>query len=82
MITPYLVYGDIIYNAAALKQLDKLQKIQNRCLRICKARQYATPVAELHNNYKVGYLKATRQAHLKDFMFIQQRNLYLVDNRE
>ena len=81
MIIPYLDYGDIIYDAAPLKQLEKLQKIQNRCLRTCKAGQSTPSTAELHARYKVGYLKSRRQAHLKNFMFKQQSNSNLIDNR-
>ena len=81
MIIPYLDYGDIIYDAAPLKQLEKLQKIQNRCLRTCKASQSTPSTVELHARYKVGYLKTRRQAHLKNFMFKQQSNSNLIDNR-
>ena len=35
MILPYIEYGDVIIDAANDKQLNKLQKIQNHCLRIC-----------------------------------------------
>ena len=68
MTISYADYGDTIYDAAPIKQLEKLQKIQNRCLRICNSRQPATPVGELHAKYKVGTLTARRRSHLKNFM--------------
>ena len=36
MILPYCDYGDVIYNSASQEGLDKLQRLQNRCLKICK----------------------------------------------
>ena len=36
MILPYFDYGDVIYNSASQEGLDKLQRLQNRCLKICK----------------------------------------------
>ena len=35
MILPIFEYGDIAYDQADLKSLDKLQTLQNRALRIC-----------------------------------------------
>ena len=36
MILPYFDYGDVIYDAANKCILDKLQRLQNRGLKICK----------------------------------------------
>ena len=36
MIVPYFDYVDVIYNAASSEGLDKLQRLQNRCLKTCK----------------------------------------------
>ena len=36
MILPYLDYGDIVYSATNINQLNKLQRLQNYCLRICR----------------------------------------------
>ena len=36
MILPYFDYGDVIYNQGNQDGLDKLQRLQNRCLKICK----------------------------------------------
>ena len=91
MIVPYFDYdddddygdddgdgdGDIIYHAAPLNKLEKIQKIQNRCLRTCTG-QIVTPTAELHDKHIVGKLKARRRAHLNNFMFKQQSNAGLV----
>ena len=35
MLLPYLDYGDIIFCNSNKKDLDKLQRLQNKCLRIC-----------------------------------------------
>ena len=36
MILPYFDYWDAIYNTAGQEGLDKVQRLQNRCLKICK----------------------------------------------
>ena len=82
MILPYMDYGDIIYDAASLKQLNKLQKIQNHCLRIGNKSQPTATVYDLHSRYKVGYLEYRRQAHLKNFMFKQRNNDNVIDRRD
>ena len=35
MILPYLDYGDILFSTANRQKLDKLQRLQNKCLKIC-----------------------------------------------
>ena len=35
IILPYIDYGDVIYNEANSDILDKLQRLQSKCLRIC-----------------------------------------------
>ena len=35
MVIPYLDYGDVLYHYSSSRLLDKLQKLQNRGLKIC-----------------------------------------------
>ena len=35
MLLPYFDYGDIVYDKARQIDLDKLQRAQNKCLKIC-----------------------------------------------
>ena len=81
MILPYIDYSDIIYEATNTANLRKLQRLQNQCLRICARSRDHIPTTELHCRYKVGVLESRRQAHLNNYMFKQQNNTDLVDQR-
>ena len=35
MILPHIDYGDLFYSASNQNLLDKIQRVQNRCLKIC-----------------------------------------------
>ena len=52
MMLPYFDYADIIFNSAHNKDIDKLQKLQNKCLRIClgKERRFSTDRAHKQAN--------------------------------
>ena len=47
MILPYLDYAYVIFDKAYSKDLDKLQRLQNRCLKICSGweRLFSTDLA-------------------------------------
>ena len=68
MILPYFDYGDIIYNSASQEGLDKLQRLQNRCLKICKRLDVRFETRELHMVTKVPKLEFRRKAHVNNFM--------------
>ena len=36
MILLYFDYGDVIYTKASAEGLEKLQRLQNKCLKICE----------------------------------------------
>ena len=38
MVMPYLDYADVVFDRAHSKDLDRLQRLQNRCLKICSGR--------------------------------------------
>ena len=82
MLLPYFDYGDIIYDKANCKDLDKLQKLQNKCLRIClgQERRFSTEVA--HGLTKVPFLKNRRSAHVLNFMYKRKANVRLMNVRE
>ena len=48
MILPVLEYGDILYDGTNKKLLDKLQTLQNRCLRTCILPHQHVPTIILH----------------------------------
>ena len=81
MILPYFDYGDVIYNAAWKDGLDKLQRLQNRCLKICKNVHKRFNTEELHTVTKMPMLTDRRKAHINNFMFKRLGKPELVDGR-
>ena len=69
MLLPYFDYADVIYNNANVTLLDKLQRLQNKCLRVClgQNRRFSTEVA--HRMAFVPWLKDRRIAHTLNFMY-------------
>ena len=65
----YYDYGDIFLINISLKTIDKLQKLQNRALRICLAVDGRRNVDELHNTCNINKLTHRRHAHLLNFSF-------------
>ena len=64
MILPYFDYGDVIYNSASQEGLNKLQKLQNRCLKICKGFNGRFGTEGLHAITKMPRLENRRVAHI------------------
>ena len=84
MIVPYFDYGDIFLPNINLKTIDKLQKLQNRALRICLALDGRSSVNELHNTCNVNKLGDRRHVHLLNFSFQRAKNVNFLKegNRE
>ena len=82
MILPYFDYGDVIYNSAGQEGLDKLQRLQNRCLKICKRLNVKFSTNDLHAITKMSLLKSRREAHINNFMFNRLSRHNLVDHRD
>ena len=81
MILPLIDYGDILYEGTNSKLLSKLQTLQNRCLRTCLYKNYHISVLNLHEQCTVTKLDYRRETHLKLYMFKQQNNMEIVNNR-
>ena len=82
MIIPYFDYGDVIYNSAGQEGLDKLQRLQNRCLKICKGFNKRFDTKDLHVITKIPMLASRRSAHINNFMYNRLRIQSLVDKRD
>ena len=83
MILPFFDYADVIYDRANTTKLDKLQRLQNKCLKIClgQDRRYSTNRA--HKEAKVPFLKERRTSHILNFMYKRKSDKpQLLDNRE
>ena len=78
MIAPLIDYGDIIYAGTTNKNLDKLQSLQNRGLRICtNVNQYFSS-EQLHSRCKIPNLVNRRLYNLRKYMYKQKENQELV----
>ena len=75
MIVPYFDYGDIFLSNINLKTIDKLQKLQNRALRICLALDGRSNVNELHNICNINKLSHRRHVHLLNFSFHRAQDM-------
>ena len=82
MMLPYFDYADVIIDGALNKDIDKLQKLQNKCLKICKGKERRFSNDAIHKLLKVPMLKDRREAHLLNFMYLRKNKVYLLNNRE
>ena len=82
MILPYFDYADVIFTKALNKDIGKLQKLQNKCLKICmgKVRRFSSEA--VHKLANVPFLKDRREAHVLNFMYTRKSKVHLPNNRE
>ena len=82
MILPYFDYCDVVYSTACAGDLEKLQRLQNKCLKMCLGVQKRESTAVVHQRSKCAYLGPRRKAHLCNFMYARQSRNGLLDERE
>ena len=73
MVLPYLDYGDIFIIGANKSKLAKMQRLQNRGLKMCLSAGYRTSTNEIHHRVKLPLLEDRRTTHLRNFMFRRSR---------
>ena len=83
MIVPYCDYWDIFLVNINLKSIDKMQKLQNRALRICLALEGRSNVNMFHNTCNINKLAHRRHTHLLNYAFTraQDHNFLKEGNR-
>ena len=69
MVLPYFDYGDMVYGNASQDGLDRLQRLQNKCLKICMGFNRRHGTANLHSVTRTPQLKDRRLAHMNNFMY-------------
>ena len=82
MILPYFDYCDIIYSQTAAECLDKLQRLQNRGIRICLRSDPRSNVVAIHRSIKIPYLADRRELHLIVHMSSKRNCTDLINNRD
>ena len=65
-----------------MEGLEKLQRLQNRCLKICKGFNMRHGTRDLHFITKIPMLEARRIAHINNFMQARTARIHLMDNRD
>ena len=78
-IVPYFDYGDIFLINISQKSIDKLQRLQNRALRICLAQDGRSNVNQLHNTCNINKLEYRRRAHLLNFVYKRAQSFEYVN---
>ena len=82
MVLPYFDYGDVVYGNASQDGLDRLQRLQNKCLKICMGFNKRHGTANLHSVTKTPQLKDRRLAHMNNFMYSRLGSREHVDSRD
>ena len=82
MILPYLDYADVIFHKANESGLSKLQRLQNRCLKICANLNRLFSTDQLHKNLSISFLADRRKAHVLNFMYSRVSRPELLNRRE
>ena len=78
-ILPYFDQGDILYLDANLKDTEKLQKLQNRALRICLNVNNKHHTANLHHNTNIPLLRERRAYHISIYAYSRTRTQGYLD---
>ena len=68
-IVPIIDYGDVLYNGVVVELLQKLQRLQNRCLKICEGAHRLTPTVDIHRATNMPLLKERIKYHIKLIAF-------------
>ena len=82
MVLPYFDYAYVIFDRALYKDIDKLQRLQNRCLKICMGKDRRFGMDAVHKLANVPFLKDRRRAHVMNFMYGRKSNVHLLNRRE
>ena len=82
MLLPYFDYADVIVCKANCKDINKLQTLQNKCLRICSGMDKYFNTKRVHKLANVPFLKDRREAHVCNFMYKRKNNKALLNRRE
>ena len=81
-IIPYFDYGDIFYRNVTNTLRVKLQRIQNRPLRVCLCSQPREPVQSIHIQAGVPFLHYRRVLHLRNIAFTRKGKSKYVDSKD
>ena len=81
MILPYFDYGDIVYMFINKCELNKLERLQERCINIC-TRTYGRDNINIRSTYKLPTLEKRRNCHINNFMYKRKNNIEEINENE
>ena len=73
-LLPYFDYAVVIISQANKKDVDKLQTLQNKCLRICLGKERRFDTNRAHKLANTPFLADRREAYTCNFMFKRKSN--------
>ena len=79
-ILPYAEYGDILIADTNQYSLDKIQRLQNRALRIALKSEAMTSVKAIHKTAKINMLYERRIVHIRNVAFQRKSNPRYIRN--
>ena len=79
MLLPYFDYGDIIYMFSSKNDLVKLERLQERCIKIDTKTNGKINMKQIRNTNKLPTLEKRRKCHLNNFMFKNKNNIETID---
>ena len=82
MLLPYFDYGDIIYMFFSKNELEKFERLQERCINICTATYGRDNINNIRKDNKLPLLERRRNCHLNNFMYKKKDNIELFDENE
>ena len=80
MILPYFDYGDIVYMFTSKNELEKLDRLQERCINICTRTYGRDNINNIRSTYKLPTLEKRRICHINNFMYNRNYNLEPVND--
>ena len=82
MILPYFDYGDIVYMFSSKNELDKLERLQERCINICTRTYGRDNIETIRSTHKLPKLEKRRTCHINNFMYNRNSNIEILDNND
>ena len=80
-VLPILEYGDVLYAGVKKDTLRKIQKAQNRGLKVAQRTDYLTPTYDIHARAKLNMLEDRLYVHQLKEAFIRCQKPRYRDNR-
>ena len=81
-ILPYIDYGDIFYQAALKKSLEKIQDRQTKALKVCFKLHGRQDEHELHVRSNLAMLEKRRESHILNFMYKRKSDPTYLDQKK